>query len=288
MKKIDKNKIRTWFITGASSGFGAEISCQLLEKGYNVIAVARRIPQIDHPNALCLSVDVTKPETIKEAINKGLEHFGSIEVVMNNAGITTKVTFEEESFENMAKTFNVNYWGTFNVLQEFVSYFRKNKNGTIVNMSSQSGLALRAYGSAYVSSKHALEGLSGVLWHETKSFCRVMLVEPGFFPQTAIANKIDLNNLTQIDEYKNLKDYPQKIRNHRINDVALAVKYIIETVEQEELPRRLILGDDAINKIRAEIKYLNKDLKNSAKKKFLKKNKLKKLLNKLFERKNNV
>ena len=288
MKKIDKNKIKTWFITGASSGFGAEISRQLLERGYNVIAVARRIPQIDHPNALCLSVDVTKPETIKEAINKGLERFGSIEVVMNNAGLSRKVTLEEETLESLQNVINTNLYGTFNIINAILPYFRKQKNGTIIANSSMNGLSLRAYGTAYCSSKYAVEGLTSVCWHETKSFCRVMLVEPGFFPQTAIASKIDLNNLTQIDEYKNLKDYPQKIRNHRINDVALAVKYIIETVEQEELPRRLILGEDAINKIRAEIKYLNKDLKNSAKKKFLKKNKLKKLLNKLFGRKNNV
>ena len=64
MKKIDIEKIKTWFVTGASSGIGHELCRQLLEKGYNVIAVARRIPDFEHENALCLSVDVTKPETI--------------------------------------------------------------------------------------------------------------------------------------------------------------------------------------------------------------------------------
>ena len=72
MGKISKDKIKTWFITGASSGVGKKLAHELLNRGYNVIAVSRRIPDISHENVLCLSVDVTKPETIKKAIQKGI------------------------------------------------------------------------------------------------------------------------------------------------------------------------------------------------------------------------
>lgn len=103
MKKIDKEKIKTWFITGASSGVGYHLTLELLKRGYNVIAVSRNIPNIKHDNVLCLSVDVTKPETIKEAIKKGIDQFGKIDVLSNNAGISANITTEEENLEHMKK-----------------------------------------------------------------------------------------------------------------------------------------------------------------------------------------
>lgn len=284
MKKIDKTLIKTWFVTGASSGFGNEICRQLLERGYNVVAVSRRIPQLDHPNALCLSVDVTRPETIVAAINKGIEYFGGIDVVMNNAGLSVKVTLEEETLNGMQDIMNTNFYGAFNLIKSILPYFRQNKKGTIICNSSMNGLSPRAFGAAYCSSKYAVEGLLSVCWHETHNFCRVMTVEPGYFPQTNITKNIIINEVSQIPEYKNLKDYPKKIRNHRINDLTLGVKYIIDTVEEEKLPRRLILGEDAINKAKAEIKYLQKDLKYSSKKKMLKKEKFKKFINKILHK----
>lgn len=265
MKKISKDKIKTWFVTGASSGVGNKICLELLRRGYNVIAVSRRIPNIEHENALCLSVDVTKPETIKDAINKGIERFGKIDVLSNNAGKTSDITLEEEDLPHMKDVMETNFFGTFNTIHAFLPHFRQNKNGTIINNTSQSGLAPRKYGSAYCSSKHAIEALTGVCWLETKNFCRVMAFELGWFAGTEIGKTMVFKE-SQFEEYKKAPSFYKKIWLNYINDLDIAVSTIIDQVEQEKLPRRLTLGKDAYIKIKSEIEYLKKDLKASKKK----------------------
>lgn len=261
MKKIDKEKIKTWFVTGASSGVGNKICLELLRRGYNVIAVARRIPDIHHENALCLSVDVTKPETIQEAIIKGIEKFGKIDVLSNNAGVSGTVSCEEETLSHMKFVMETNFMGIFNTMNALIPYFRKNKNGTIINNTSMHGLSIRYGGSAYCSSKHAIEGLSGVCWHECKAFCRVMTFQLGFFGGTAISQND--GEKTHIAEYKKVPSFYKKIWNNFINDLDIAIPIIIDQVEQEKLPRRLTLGKDAYIKVKSEIEYLKKDLKAS-------------------------
>ena len=262
MKKINKEKIKTWFITGASSGIGYQLTKELLNRGYNVVAVARNTPDITHQNALCLSVDVTKPDTINDAIKKGIEKFGKIDVLLNNAGITASVTLEEETLEHMKSVMETNFFGYFNTIHAILPHFRQNKNGTIINNISESGLTPSAYSSAYCSSKHALEGLTGVCLIETQKFCRVMSIEPGWFEGTnIIKNQIRTNSA--YDEYKNLTPLHKPVNSSFKNDLTIAVNCIIDTAEREKLPRRLILGKDAFQKINSEINSLKKDLKNS-------------------------
>lgn len=262
MKKIDKDKIKIWLVTGASSGIGKQISKELLNRGYNVIAIARNIPDITHRNVLCLSVDVTKPDTINDAIKKGIEKFGKIDVLLNNAGITASVTLEEETLEHMKSVMETNFFGYFNTIHAILPHFRQNKNGTIINNISESGLTPSAYSSAYCSSKHALEGLTGVCLIETQKFCRVMSIEPGWFEGTnIIKNQIRTNSA--YDEYKNLSPLHKAVNSSFKNDLTIALNCIIDTVELEKLPRRLILGKDAFQKINSEADSLRKDLKNS-------------------------
>lgn len=262
MKKIAKEKIMTWFVTGASSGVGSELCKQLLERGYNVIAVSRRIPDFKHENALCLSADVTNPDSINGAIKKGIEQFGRIDVLSNNAGICSHITLEEEELSHMKEVMETNFFGIFNTMNALLPHFRHNKNGTIINNTSMSGLSIRLRGSAYCSSKHAVEGLTGVCWHEAKSFCRTMAYELGYYPETNIIKNSKVVE-TEIEEYKKVKDFYKCIDYTFENDLNAAIKIIIDQVEQEKLPRRLMLGKDANIKIDAEIKYLKKDLKTS-------------------------
>ncbi len=261
MKKINKEKIKTWFVTGASSGVGHELCKQLLEKNYNVIAVARRIPDFKHENALCLSCDVTNPDSIKDAINKGIERFGKIDVLSNNAGISTSVIFEEETLDRMKNVMGVNFFGTYNVIQAILPHFRKNKNGTIINNTSMHGLAPRKYGTAYCSSKHAIEGLSSVLRLETQEFCRVITVELGYFPGTGIGRDVSAGSKkTKIPEYVNIPSYWVPIKYNYTNILPRAISCIINETEKELPRRRIILGRDALSKVHFEIKNLKEDL----------------------------
>ncbi len=261
MKEIDKSKIKTWFVTGASSGVGWELCRQLLKENYNVIAVSRRVPKFRHKNCICLSVDVTNSASISEAIKKGVDIFGRIDVLVNNAGISSNATLEEESLSHMKLVMDTNFFGTFNVIHEFLPYFRKNKNGTIINNTSQSGISYRAGGSAYCSSKHALEGLTSVCWHETASFCRVMAVELGWFPGTSIVSQMkEWDQSSQIDEYKNISSSHIKHSKFLFNDLEVAISTLIKIVEEEKLPRRLILGRDAWEQIYGEYNSLKETL----------------------------
>lgn len=258
MKKIEKDKIKTWFVTGASSGIGQEICKQLLERGYNVIAVSRRIPNFTSENALCLSVDVTKTETINDAIEKGIEKFGRIDVLSNNAGISSYLTVEEEPETEMRKVMETNFWGTYNTCHAILQYFRKQGHGTIVNMSSECGLIPRAFGAAYCSSKYAVEGLSSVLWWEAQKFCRVMTVELSYFDGTEIGQNKPKG--TKFKEYETTQVMPVKFfRNYFYNDLSTGVNFIIEAVESKKLQRRLMLGRDIICKVNSEIKALKRD-----------------------------
>lgn len=263
MKKISKEKIKTWFVTGASSGVGHELCKQLLERGYNVIAVARRIPDFESQNALCLSVDVTKPETIYDAIQKGIKKFGTIDVLSNNAGISAKVTCEEETLEHMKQVMDVNFFGTFNTINALLPHFRENKNGTIINNSSMNGISIRYRGSAYCASKHAIEGLTDVCRFETGKFCRVMAFELGWFKGTDIAK--DGFKETSIDDYKKIGEYYRNIYYTFENNLPMAIATIIDNTEKEKLPRRLVLGKDACIKAKIEIGLLKEDLSKSKK-----------------------
>ena len=202
------NKIKTWFVTGASSGVGKEVCKQLLERGFNVVAVARRVPEFAGDNVLSLSVDVTKPEMINNAIQQGIKKFGSIDVLMNNAGIGSNSTLEELSIQALEEVMSVNFMGAYHTMKALLPHFRKNKNGTIINNTSKSGIAIRSYGSAYCASKHALEGLTGAVWCDTRSFCRVMCVELGYFEGTEITKNFP-SQATRIDEYKDIS-FPYK------------------------------------------------------------------------------
>jgi len=258
MKRIDKEKIQTWFVTGASSGVGREICIQLLNRGYNVVAVSRRLPQFDCKNALCLSCDVTDAASVANAVNRGIEYFGKIDVASNNAGLTSVLSFEEETYEDVRKIMETNFWGTYNVLKVLIPHFRQNGHGTVVNNTSQSGIAPRLFGTSYCSSKHAIEGLTSSLWFETQKFCRVMAFELGYFPETNIAKELPKSNM-HFDAYKDLPPFYLKFKRNFQNDLKIAIGFLIDEVEKERIPRRLMLGKDAIIQIGAEIKYLRKD-----------------------------
>lgn len=268
MSQSAKYKIKTWFVTGASSGFGHELCEQLLIRGYNIIAVSRRIPDFQHENSLSLYCDVTDPKSIEAAVIKGIKRFGSIDVLSNNAGISSVVFIEDETIEHVAKVMQVNYFGIFNTMKVFIPYFRENGHGTIINNSSMHGLSPRGGGCAYCSSKYAVEGLSAVATFETQKFCRVLVVEIGAFRGTEVskvARQIDQQYISTdlkntFEAYKNLKPLHPTYKYDFFSDLRLGIKYLIDEVEKDEPQRRLMLGKDSIIKISAEIESLQHDL----------------------------
>lgn len=233
--ELDKEKIKTWFVTGGSSGIGHELSKQLLENGYNVISVSRTVPDFEHENALCLSVDVTKPDEVKTAIEKGIEKFGKIDVVSNNAGVSAGITAEEETLEHVKQVIELNFIGTYNVVNAILPHFRENKNGTIINNSSMNGCLGRTFGTAYSSSKGAVETFSEVLRIETQKFARCILLEFGWFADTKLWKGNSKSQASKYSEYKGLK--PQYISKYPCeNNLSKAISTIINIAKLDPPP----------------------------------------------------
>ena len=261
--RISRNKIKTWLVTGASSGLGAIICKELLERNYNVIALARRKPTFNNQRIYSLSCDITDETDVMHAVDSGIDRFGSIDVLINNAGISSNYTLEESTNEDLHKIFETNFFGTCNITRICLKYFRLQGHGTVVNNTSQSGLSGRLFGCGYCSSKHALEGLTSVLSIEAQKFCRVMAVEYGWFPGTDIC-KSATTTKTKFYEYQ-IKDKFSSIYNDFYHEINTGVNYLINQIEKEELPRHLILGFDAIEKVKHEINLLQKDISISRK-----------------------
>jgi NADP-dependent 3-hydroxy acid dehydrogenase YdfG len=134
---------KTILITGSSSGIGKATAKYFQAKGWNVIATMRK-PENETElnklqNVLVTRLDVQEPATIEDAIQKGIERFGTIDVLLNNAGYGAFGVLEAAPIENIRRQFDVNVIGLIQVMQAILPHFRKNKSGTVINISSIGG-----------------------------------------------------------------------------------------------------------------------------------------------------
>lgn len=175
---------KTILITGASSGIGKATAFLFAEKGWNVIATMRNITDAGDlngkQNILSLSLDITQVESVKKAISIGIEKFGVIDVLLNNAGYAQYGIFESLSDEQIRNQFEVNVFGTMNVIKSILPVLKNQGEGMIVNVTSGSGRFSVPLMSLYNASKFALEGFSESLSYELASQNIVVkIIEPG-------------------------------------------------------------------------------------------------------------
>ncbi len=176
--------MKTIFITGTSSGLGKATAKYFQQKGWNVAATMRK-PEKEKElsnlnNVKCLRVDVSDVNSIKQAVDDTIKAFGSIDVVLNNAGYGAVGPFEAATPDQIKKQFDTNVFGVMNVIKEILPHFRQRKNGVILNISSIGGLMTFPIYSLYHGTKWAIEGFSESLQYELKQFnIRVKLIEPG-------------------------------------------------------------------------------------------------------------
>ena len=171
-------------ITGASSGIGKETAKLFQAKNWKVAATMRSPERAEDLQRIAdietFRLDVTDPDSIKAAIAGTLEKFGRVDTVVNNAGYGLLGPFEAASPEQVERQFQTNVFGVFNVCREIVPYFRKEKRGSIVNITSLGGRVGLPFSSLYSATKFAVEGFSESLSYELEPFnIRVKLIEPG-------------------------------------------------------------------------------------------------------------
>ncbi len=196
---------KVWFVTGTSSGFGKAIVEELLRKGEKVVATARTTQKIsqwqDNENVLIQKLDVTDQNEIKVAVNAAVKKFGTIDVLVNNAGWGYFSSLEEANLLEAKKMFEANFWGLSAVTQAVLPIMRKNRSGYIINTSSIAGLIGDAGLGFYNASKHAVEGLMKAVAQEVKPFSiKVTNIEPGPF-RTKWAGSSHASSKETISDY---------------------------------------------------------------------------------------
>jgi NAD(P)-dependent dehydrogenase (short-subunit alcohol dehydrogenase family) len=168
-------------ITGCSTGIGHNLAQRLAQAGYQVVATARKPETLDDlPVALKLPLDVTQPETIQQAVERTLQQFGRIDVLVNNAGHAVRGVVEEVPEDQVQHIFDVNVFGVLRMVRAVAPQMRKQGNGRIINISSIVGRLPFPVNGVYSATKFALEALSDALRLEMTAFgVKVVLVEPG-------------------------------------------------------------------------------------------------------------
>jgi len=208
--------MKTAIVTGCSSGFGELIAIELAKTGYNVIATMRNLKKQDTLLKLAAAesvtdkitvfpLDVTQQQSIEE-LKIFVESLVSVDLLVNNAGYAQGGFCEELSVEAYRNQFETNFFGVIAVTQAILPFMRKQRSGKIINMSSISGRFGFPGLSAYVASKHALEGYSESLRLELKPFgIEVVLIEPGSY-RTNIWKSIENVSMPNESPYELLKD----------------------------------------------------------------------------------
>ena len=182
----------TWLITGASSGLGYALAEHVLKQNDQVVLAARTMDSMQalatsFPNtALAVQLDVTNPEHRANVVRQTETRFGSIDVLVNNAGIDYLGAIEEQEERDYRQIFEVNFFGAVALVRLVLPGMRQRGRGTIINMSSMDGIASLPANGYYSSSKFALEGLTEALWQEIEPLgLRALLVEPVRFVQAS-------------------------------------------------------------------------------------------------------
>ncbi|MEO5911274.1 MAG: SDR family oxidoreductase [Pelobium sp.] len=175
---------KTIFITGASSGIGKTTAIYFAERGWNVAATMRKPEEeqelIKYKSIKCYALDVLDEESISRAYEWAVQDFGTIEVLVNNAGYAALGPFEAADKYQIAKQFDTNVIGLMSVCQQFIPYFRKQLGGTIINVASVGGRMTFPLYSLYHGTKWAVEGFSESLSFELKPFnIKIKIIEPG-------------------------------------------------------------------------------------------------------------
>jgi NAD(P)-dependent dehydrogenase (short-subunit alcohol dehydrogenase family) len=260
---------KTWFITGAASGFGRAFAEHAIEQGYNVVATARDTTRLAGlvaqapERVLATPLDVDAPGAAETAVQAAVARFGRIDVLINNAGYGVVGALEETPDAELRALMETNFFGAMAVTRAALPLLRAQGGGAIVNMSSLGGQLSFAGFSAYSASKFALEGASEALAQEVASFgVKVLIVEPGQF-RTQLAGG-GMRHMPVIEAYRPVvggtREFARSMHNTQAGDPRKAAVAIERALAAEHTPLRLQLGGDSIDAVRGHSQALLEDL----------------------------
>ncbi|WP_346984753.1 SDR family NAD(P)-dependent oxidoreductase [Chryseobacterium sp. POE27] len=264
---------KVWFVTGASKGLGFELVKKLLSEGFQVAATSRTVEALTSgfgepsENFLPLSMNITDNNDVKSAIDKTVEHFGKIDVIVNNAGYGQLGTLEELSDEEARANFDVNVFGTLNVIRNAMPYLREQKSGNIFNISSVGGYygGFPGWG-VYCSTKFAVAGFTEALAEEARDFgVHATVVYPAYFRTDFLTKDSVRTPENSIEAYEaarnSEKAHLDEINGNQPNDPEKAADVLIQISKEENPPVHLLLGVGATEFLNNKIDAITKDAK---------------------------
>jgi NAD(P)-dependent dehydrogenase (short-subunit alcohol dehydrogenase family) len=254
--------MKTWFITGASRGFGALIVERALAKGDAVVATARNPQAVtdrfgEHPNLLAVALDVTNEDQAAAAAQAAVDRFGRIDILLNNAGFGLMGAVEEASAAEVEAVYRTNVFGLLTVTRAVLPHMRRARSGRILNISSIGGYRSGPGFGVYSSTKFAVEGLSEALHDELAPLgIHVTVVEPGYFR----TDFLDSSSLTvsplRIADYDEtagkVRTIAEGLSHQQPGDPARLADVLTAFVDAPNPPVRLPLGSDTVAAIEAK------------------------------------
>jgi NAD(P)-dependent dehydrogenase (short-subunit alcohol dehydrogenase family) len=248
---------KVWFVTGASKGFGLEITRAVLAAGDQVVATVRsqqgRLVTAlhNHPDLYVVQMDVTQEEQVQEAVRQGIACFGRIDVLVNNAGFGIVTAIEEATDAEVRKQYDTNVFGVLNVTRAVLPYLRQQRSGHIINISSLFAYdAIPGWG-LYGSTKFAIEGISKGLAVELAPLgIHVTAVAPGLFSTDFLSTESYVAAKTIIDDYQEtvgaMRSRADTLHGQQPGDPKKLAQAIVQLANAEQPPLHLLIGKDAI------------------------------------------
>jgi NAD(P)-dependent dehydrogenase (short-subunit alcohol dehydrogenase family) len=264
------NTTKVWLITGSSTGFGRSLAEAALKHGNRLIATARKPEQLQalvdqYPEQVkALPLDVTNLDQVKATVDTAQQAFGRIDVLVNNAGYGLIGALEEVSEEQIQRNFDTNLFGAIHMMRAVLPMMRQQGSGHIVNMSAIAGFTNELGFSIYGGAKFALEGVSEALYGEVAPLgINVTIVEPGPFRTDFIGRSLD-RAATSMEAYQptvgKFLQFLNTIEGKQPGDPDKAAQVLIQVVNSEKPPLRLVLGKYAYSKFRQKIASLTQEL----------------------------
>jgi NAD(P)-dependent dehydrogenase (short-subunit alcohol dehydrogenase family) len=262
---------KTFFITGANSGFGLAIASAAVQAGHKVIgtvrsqasraALAEALPEVQ-----TVTCDVTEFDRIADVVRQAEEEHGPVDVLINNAGYGHEGVLEESPIEEMRRQFDVNVFGAVAVAKAFLGPFRQRRRGFIVNVTSMGGMITMPGIAYYCGSKFALQGISEVMRAEMAPFgVHVTAVCPGSF-RTDWAGRSMVRTERAIADYDALFDPIREARQaksgQQLGDPGKLAAAVLTLVASDNPPPQLLLGSDSLSLVSARIERLQQEIEN--------------------------
>jgi NAD(P)-dependent dehydrogenase (short-subunit alcohol dehydrogenase family) len=257
---------RVWLITGASRGLGVDIARAALATGDAVVATGRDAAKVEaavgrHANMLPVTLDVTRPQDARAAVEAALARFERIDVLVNNAGNFFAGFFEELSPEQVRNQIDTLLFGPMNVTRAVLPVMRKQRSGLLVTISSTAGITGQIFCTAYAAAKFGIEGWMESLTPEIAPFgIRTMLVEPGFFRTELLSKDSTIYAEPSIVDYVERTNQIvaawSSMDGKQTGDPAKLAQALVTLVSLEEPPTRFAAGADAIQTFEAKAKKL--------------------------------